>query len=473
MDQTGQSLKFEKDDFLDWMTITETGALTLRPPATLTEEGQGTFKVTGKGGLSESGFFVVKLEKPTITPPEWLTDKVEVAGQVGVELAFSLKSHITNPSPAFQLQFKKLAGDDWLKVSDDGAVSGKPPSAGLKVFQVAAAYGPNDAPVSTVMEITVSGVTSEPLWYSFKEQKQNVPLEILFVLDNGTKSADFYRRLKKDAPAFFEKLDKVDMNYTVAVMSAYDFLGQPMKPPTGIRSYLAGGNKYLNEDFSALVDKARPSASDGFRSPIHALDRLFVGLKRTSGLYGNGYYSSGVPLMVIVYSGGKDQFRVINKAKKDMTVENIAAEYVAFHAALRKPFQLYWVDRTCDKATIDEMARFSHATGAYALEPDKCEAPFDTGLVELAQTAIDEAGKFERKGFALKAKPADANRLKVWLEHKRDGKEIVQKLSGGTGKDSDQWYYDPDSETGAVYLNWWNIQTPDFDRQTSLLKISE
>ncbi len=452
----GGTLVFKLLSTLPWVDLKADGSLKLKPPASQKGKSVITFLVVNSGGASAQGDIQITLDA-AIEAPRWIQD-VEYTAQIGSTFTGDLND-FAQDLKKLPLTFRKVSGPVWLTVNPNGKLTGRPTaemSREPQVFTVSADNGfkSADAPmtINVVAATSGPGPTRGPKVdvYGLNVMRPGAPIDLVFVLDHNAKTERYYQEMKRNAGAFFTKLDRAQIRYSVAVLSAREFLGKPeLDGNNSIR--ITSSSAYANSDFGRMIDKTFAGVT--YNSPIWALDRFFVDLTQKAE-YRNDFYLETVPVLVMAHAFHADTYRFLAKdtSAADADPARVGRGFLNFHTKLRKPFHLYVKDNTCEPDSARDYLSLAASAGGTSVVSTPCQAPFDDWLENFGDLAIERAVRYNVRKLSLSAKPAKIESLKVFLRH---GNKDTQ-LTGNTVADSDQWHYE--ATTNSVVLHWWNIR---------------
>jgi len=158
-DPNGDPLAFTLVDTAEWVTLSLTGDLVLKPLFAQIGEHAFRFKVSDGKLISDGTIKVNVLRDPR--PPVWLEDPINLTGMIKVPLTANIADKAKDLD-GIQLTFSKIEGADWLTVNADGTLTGTPPSLGEHAFKVRAKNDQLGADAALL--ITVTPNNKPPYW---------------------------------------------------------------------------------------------------------------------------------------------------------------------------------------------------------------------------------------------------------------------------------------------------------------------
>lgn len=158
------ALEFTLLDGANWFTVTNTGKLFGTPGPN--DVGISTFRVRASDNVSGSaiGEFRVMVQKVN-TKPEWVLDPVLYTARPNEPIDLLVGGYARDPDAGDKLTFTGSGLPSWLKVTDDGHLSGMATTAdaGDKKFRVRAT-DKDGAFAETNVILTIQKVNQKPVW---------------------------------------------------------------------------------------------------------------------------------------------------------------------------------------------------------------------------------------------------------------------------------------------------------------------
>ncbi len=161
-DKDGRPLTFSKASGAAWLDVTNQGVVFGLPPAV---EGDHTVVVRAANESMTTDVAMVVNVKLGNQPPVWVSQNVTLPNaKVGQRYSADVSGFVSDPERQ-TLRFTKIAGPNWLGISEDGIVGGTPRAgdvgpSGIRIK----ATDPSGASADATAELTVDKPNAPPRW---------------------------------------------------------------------------------------------------------------------------------------------------------------------------------------------------------------------------------------------------------------------------------------------------------------------
>ncbi len=457
----GGTLNFATVDNLDWLTMFNTGDITLKPAFKDIAHYTYHFKVDN-GQLTTNGTVDITVVRDP-RAPIWLQDPIKLQAKSNQPFSDSLSGRAKDLD-GIRLSYKlDPGGKPWLKLDPaTGDLSGTPGSTDLgdNSFKVEAC---NDqlCALATLVITVVPGTQIDTV--TIDAPVPGAGTEMLWNIDTSNMCSQLLQSLKTNIKVFFAALDKAQIHHAGVYLSsdAHKWDGLPITNNNG-PILMKWSDTNVASDFVSRMS-ASTFGDDGkcsncFSSPIWSTFRFLQRVPSLTEIYHNGYIASNVPMEEMIITQQTDHFPTFAKNTPQSTwaAGDYANNFINFNKAEKKPLRISVIAPECP-SLIEQEAATAAPVNSYQTLVDKtagqyykitdCSFNLTTILNDYASKVITKAYINAHSSIKLSAVPLSASSIQVTL-----GGTVLQ---GNTGAASDLWSYD--STTNSILVNWYLI----------------